>query len=264
MPVTRRSWARRSAAVLGMIAAAALAGCGSSSGGGSAASPLTATQWVLDSGQLGVPGGDGVSSWIQFDGATATGSDGCNSFHGGYTLAGETLRFGPLAATQKLCTDPYGAVAARVQPAFAQVTTHGISGSKLELKDAGGAVLLTYRAVVPSVEGSWTATSILYDDAIRGVIGGTTPTAVFGGDGNAVGSGGCNAFRGRFSVQGSTVKIGPLSSTRKACATPDGIDRQEAGYLTALESARTFQQVGDQLTLLDGKGRMAVVLTRAG
>ncbi len=261
MAVARRSWVCWPVAALGLIA---LVGCGSSGDAGSAGSPLTGTQWALDSGTLGVPGGDGVSAWIQFDGTTATGSDGCNAFHGGYTLAQEALRFGPLGATQKLCTDPYGAVAARVQPALAQVAMHSISGSKLELKDAGGAVLLTYGAVVPSVEGSWTVTSILYDDAIRGVVGGTTPTAVFGGDGNAVGSGGCNAFHGPFSTRATTVKIGPLSSTRKACGTPEGIDRQEAGYLAALESARTFQQVGDQLTLLDDQGRMAIILTRAG
>lgn len=45
----------------------------------------------------------------------------------------------------------------------------------------------------------------------------------------------------------SGISIGPLAGTRKACG--EDLDAQESAYLQALESATTFSQSGDQLTL---------------
>jgi heat shock protein HslJ len=250
------------AAVLA-LAAFGLAACGSSGGSGATAS-LTGSQWVLNSAALGIPGGDTVTSWIHFDAGAVTGNDGCNQFNGGYKVDGSAITIGPLGGTRRLCPDPQNAVATKVLASLAQIVKYDISGARLQLKDAAGAVLLTYNATTATLEGSWTATSVLYDDAIRGVVTGTELTAVFGEDGNAAGSGGCNTFTGKFTTKGEDVTIGPLAATRKACVTPAGADRQEVGYFAALESAKTFQQIEGQLTLFDAQGRMAVIFTRAG
>ena len=44
----------------------------------------------------------------------------------------------------------------------------------------------------------------------------------------------------------------------------DELNKQEQGYLAALESARSFEQAGSEMTLLNSKGQMAVTLQRAG
>ena len=263
MPAVPRVRARSSLAAVLAVAVVALAACGSSGGVGATA-PLEGSQWVLNSAALDVAGADTVTSWIHFASGAVTGNDGCNQFNGPYKVSGSSIAIGPLGGTRRLCADPEDAVATKVLASLTQTAKYDISGARLQLKDAAGAVLLTYNATTATLEGSWTATSVLYADAIRGVIEGTQLTAVFGEDGNAAGSGGCNTFSGKFTTKGEAVTIGPLAATRKACVTPPGADVQETGYFAALESARTFQQIEGQLTLFDAQGRMAVIFTRAG
>jgi heat shock protein HslJ len=63
-------------------------------------------------------------------------------------------------------------------------------------------------------------------------------------------------------IDGSDITIGPLASTLRACA-----DESEAaleGHFTqALETARTFEIVGDRLSLFREDGGYAVILERA-
>ena len=44
---------------------------------------------------------------IQFEKeeSTVSGFAGCNNFNGGFTLQGKELKFGPIAATRKMCND---------------------------------------------------------------------------------------------------------------------------------------------------------------
>ena len=64
------------------------------------------------------------------------------------------------------------------------------------------------------------------------------------------GSAGCNRYMASYTVEGDTVALGPTAVTRKMCALP-GVMEQEQGYLTALESARTYRINGDELDLVD-------------
>ena len=62
----------------------------------------------------------------------------------------------------------------------------------------------------------------------------------------AEGNGGCNRFRGSFEQPADgQLKFGPLMSTKMAC--PDL--QIESGFMSALESARTYQISGDTLRL---------------
>ena len=49
------------------------------------------------------------------------------------------------------------------------------------------------------------------------------------------GSGGCNTYRGDFAVDGETISIGPLASTKRGCPGPAG--EIETTYLAALDAA---------------------------
>ncbi len=243
------------------LLAAFAAGCGSDGSGSTTAarapdSALVGTQWVLE--------GSAVTSWLRFAPAQVTGNDGCNQFTGAYQHSGSSLSFGPLAGTRKACPGAAGDVATRVSSALERVATYAISGTTLRLAAQSGDVLLTYRARAASVAGGWEATSVLYNDGIHSIVIGTTLTADFAAGGTVSGSGGCNTFTGPYTSDGDHVRIGPLAATQRACAGPEGANEQELGYFAALESARTIEQVGDELTLLNAKGQRAVSFTRAG
>src|SRR4051812_47902380 len=131
---------------------------------------LAGTQWALDVSALGVSGASSVSSWITFERGRVSGNDGCNAFSGSYELDGSKLRFGPLAGTRKACIGPAGEVSGKVTEALERVRAYELAAETLRMKDASGEPLLTYAASTPGVEGSWTVTSVLYDDAIRSVV----------------------------------------------------------------------------------------------
>jgi len=260
---------RRGAVCAALALAALTSACGGSgddsSGAAPAGGPIAGRQWLLDTAALGIAGAESVSSSIRFGaGKKVTGNDGCNQFTGSYSRDGADLTLGPLASTQMGCPGVAGQVAQKVTTSLGEVRRYAVSGTALALQDDGGATLLSYREGRTGVTGAWDVTSVLYDDGIRSVVGGTTLTATFGADGRVSGSSGCNTFHGPYEEQGTKLGIGPLASTRKACNGPEGAQAQERGYLEALESVVRFEEAGTRLTLFNAKGQMAVTLDRAG
>lgn len=82
-------------------------------------------------------------------------------------------------------------------------------------------------------------------------LSGTVLTARFEG-GAVSGDAGCNVFSGGYETDGDAISMGPIATTLAACAAPEGVMEQEGAYLTALESAETFAQDGNQLVLARG------------
>lgn len=240
--------------------------CGGSdeSPGGAQQAQLTGRHWVLDANAV-VNGADGVDSWIRFDeDGKVAGNDGCNGFAGSYETDGPKLTFGPLAGTQMACPGVAGRLAEQVSVLLGGTRSYSVTGRTMVLRAADGSPSLGYHEGRASLEGAWDVTSVLYDDAIRSVIGGTKLTARFAPNGHLSGSSGCNTFRGRYVETGDALSIEPLASTRKACTSPEGAHEQEQGYLAALESVVRFAQTGSRLTLFNAQGQMAVTLERAG
>lgn len=98
--------------------------------------------------------------------------------------------------------------------------------------------------VVSSLPGKiWVLASL----AGRTPLKGTELTSEFTAKRRVSGSAGCNRYTGTYKVSGSTIRIAPLATTRKACAEP--IERQETAFLTALSRARSFVVSGATLTL---------------
>ena len=79
-------------------------------------------------------------------------------------------------------------------------------------------------------------------------------TAIFGGDGRLYGSAGCNSFNTSYQVGGNTITIQPPATTRMSCSQT-GVMEQETNFLTALEQAKTFEIVGNRLTMSDAEGQ---------
>ena len=81
--------------------------------------------------------------------------------------------------------------------------------------------------------------------------------------GTAVGgNGGCNQFNGPYTINGQSLRIGPLASTSMACE--EAVTTQEQAYLQALQSTTSYELTGNQLILRDGSGREVARFTRIG
>jgi heat shock protein HslJ len=232
---------------------------------------LEGTEWRLThhrapDGHL-VPVPAGILASAVFDAGVVSGSTGCNRYHGSYEVVGPAISLGPVASTLMACEPARDAVERAFTSALAGTVAHAVAGETLELLDADGRVVLRFRAAPPpSLVGTrWVATGI--NNGRGGVVSaleGVEVTAVFEEDGSVAGSGGCNRFHGRYSVDGVALAFGPLAATRKACAVPDGVDEQEAAYLAALERVATWSLREDRLELRSADGALQVELRAEG
>lgn len=62
---------------------------------------------------------------------------------------------------------------------------------------------------------------------------------------------GCNNFRADAEITDSTLKIQHVSSTRKACKTPENIMQTESRFLNALESSSIYTVSEKNLEIMD-------------
>jgi putative lipoprotein len=112
---------------------------GEAGGGGQG---LVGPGWIAE--DIGGRGAvDRLQSTITFgaDGR-AHGSGGCNRFTGGYTLEGNSLRFGAMASTNMACVPAAMDQEQRFHAALAAVQGYRIENGILHLTGAGGATVL--------------------------------------------------------------------------------------------------------------------------
>lgn len=79
----------------------------------------------------------------------------------------------------------------------------------------------------------------------------TPPSASFN-EGTVGGSTGCNRFTAPYTVDGDTLELGTIASTRMACPPP--ANAVERAYLAALARVANWRLDGAELVLLDGEG----------
>jgi heat shock protein HslJ len=80
------------------------------------------------------------------------------------------------------------------------------------------------------------------------------PSLTLLADGHKVqGSAGCNRMMGSYRLNGTSLELGPLATTRMACPAMD----TEQGYLKALGATTRYQIVGHTLTLFGADGPVA-------
>jgi heat shock protein HslJ len=91
---------------------------------------------------------------------------------------------------------------------------------------------------------SWTLVEI---DG-REPAGDTVPTIAFDEAGNVSGSAGCNTFMGTPTIEGSSISMGPLGTTRMACAGAAGL--LETAFLAAMNEVESFA--------IDSQGRLVL------
>jgi heat shock protein HslJ len=89
------------------------------------------------------------------------------------------------------------------------------------------------------------------------VIASSTVTLEFDTAEQATGSGGCNTYGGNYTVQGDSISFGKIISTERACVE-EGVTEQEQQYFAALQTAESFSQTAERLTILYDGGQNAL------
>lgn len=111
-----------------------------------------------------------------------------------------------------------------------------------------------------SLEGNlWGLKSYLNADGqLAEIIPGSKVTAEFIG-GTVSGLAGCNNYFGSYELSDNDLTIGQVGMTEMYCAEPVGLMEQEGQYLTALQSAVSYQIEDDQLLIMNAAGETVLV-----
>jgi heat shock protein HslJ len=252
------SRAARSLAALTVAAAALVAACGI--GGPSddnANGGLAFTDWTVTS----IAGTSTIAEappTMAFDPAgTVAGTDGCNQYTGTFHTDGGSITVGPLATTRMACEPARNAQATAFGAAFSGATSWRLLESgDLELTGHGDILASPGVAAPPSdaappAAGLPGSTWQLIDlDGSAEFDASVAPSLIFADDGTLSGFAGCNTYNGSYTLDGSSIDIGPLATTKMACQPP-GSD-VESVYLPALDAVGRWEIQSSGALVLSG------------
>jgi heat shock protein HslJ len=239
--------------------------CSTASSGGTGGT-IDGTSWALKTYDVSgtateVPAGTRVDA--KFADGKVSGFAGCNVYNAPVTISGATIKVGVAAVTMMACDADKTALEQAYLANLAKAATFTATSDGLTMFDSAGKSILVYSAAAANpLEGSWDVTG--YNNGKQAVVSpvtGSKLTAVFTPD-QVSGSAGCNDYSGGYTIDGTTIKIGPLASTMKACAD-EAVNAQEQQFLAALQAATTFDQTGNILTLKAEGGENQVTLVPA-
>lgn len=262
---------RGSVAFSALAFALAVTACGADSGSrgpstsgdgttDSGSTPLEGTPWTLDNTSL--PTTSDAVITAEFSGGQVTGTSGCNRYTASYQTSGSELSVdGPPAATAMACAPPLADAEATFLAKLVEVSRFEISGSRLDLRDAGGSTILSFSATDTSLVGEWSVTSIRTTDAV--VSPAAEATITFGSEGEVSGNSGCNEFTGAYTGEGTAISVTGLAATSANACAPE-ITQQENDLFAALQGATQVEFAGTHVTLKMADGTIAVVLVSAG
>ena len=247
------------------VAAVALIVAACSTAGG-AGGTIDGTSWALKTYDVSgtataVPAGTRVDA--KFAEGKVSGFSGCNVYNAPVTISGATIKVGTAATTAMACDADKTALEQAYLGNLAKAATFTATKDALTMFDSAGKSLLVYSAAAANpLEGSWDVTG--YNNGKQATVAPVADsklTAIFTAD-QVSGSAGCNTYSGGYTIDGTTVKIGPLASTQKACAD-QAVNDQEQQFLAALQASTTYSQSGNTLTLKVAGGENQVTLVPA-
>jgi heat shock protein HslJ len=228
-----------------------------------AADPLAGTRWdLVQYGPADAPITPISQATANFADGQMTGTTGCNSYFGDYSLDGEKLTIGPgVGQTEMACME--GGVMEQEQAftsALLSVQSYALSDDALTLTYDGGQLVFA-PAVDLTLEGRiWQLSGIAIGNAIMQTWIDPEITALFE-EGLLSGYSGCNQYNAQYTLDGEVVTVGPIATTRRACE--EERTERELEYLTALEKVTGYEISRDSLRLLDANGQLALMFVPA-
>ena len=239
---------------VGLLAAACTSAGGSASTGGTGGT-LDGTAWTLktyDVDGTATPIPSGVVIDAKFAAGKVSGFAGCNVYWGSAAISGATLKIGPLATTSMACDPAVTTVETAYLANLAGSAMFTATADALMIFGSDGKQLLSYGAASANpLEGEWNVTG--YNNGTQAVIvadGRHDPhRRSFTADGQVGGDAGCNSYSGPYTLDGTSLTVGPLATTMKACE--QAIISQETTFLAALQTPTTVETSGATVTLRD-------------
>jgi heat shock protein HslJ len=225
---------------------------------------IQANNWVLNSyavdGALTIVPDD-LYADADFRAQRVSGFAGCNTYDAVYRTGGRMLLVSMAATTLMACPDPAGSFETAYLGLLNQSRFYNVRLDTLTIRGADGTILLVFDAAPNNpLLGSWIVDS--YASApgtITAPLEGTELTAVFR-LAKVGGSSGCNTFDGPYTTNGNLAAIGPLATTRMACA--DDVMAQETAFLAALQGVGKIELRAQTVLLQDLSGSLQVALRR--
>ncbi len=199
---------------------------------------------------------------VQFDSGKVTGFNGCNTLTGPYTLNGNRLQLGTLAATAMACPEPASTIESTFNKMFTGTLSFVVMGNRLNLATPSGTVLGFAREAPGSLAGTWTVTG--FNNGREGVVSpidSSKITLAFE-NGTVSGGAGCNRFHAHYTEAGDRIKIGPLAATNMMCSDTK-VMAQEREFLNALQSVVRWNVQGGQLDMHRADGQRALTAAPA-
>lgn len=256
-----------------VLALLALAACGTEPGSGSGSGkgsggeggqsdvPVTGVAWSVDSVTVGgkrteAPKGSRLEIGPE---GRAKADFGCNHISADARVEGDRITVGKPVSTQMACDEETERFEKAATRAMGGELTAKLSGKKLTLTTEGGdTIALSEEKAAGLVGTRWAVTTLVSGETATSVPADLpkdrAPHLTLSEDGTVQGDSGCNTFRGRATVEGSTIDFGPVAGTRKMC--PEAEMEVERAVLAALKGPTTYTIKGSTLTVTadDGKG----------
>ncbi len=233
-----------------------LAGC-SSAGGAASPSPTAASlegRTFLSTGVQGQTLVPGSTVRLSFKDGQLGINAGCNHMGGAYSIADGKLTTGQMMMTDMACQEPLMKQDTWVSSFLAGAAVT-LAGDTLTLKNGDVTMTLTDRKVAdpdrPLVGTNWVVDGIISHDAVSSVPVGVTAGFTITGDTMQVDTG-CNTGSASVQVTATTMTIGPMTLTKKACQANEGA--MEAAVVAALTGEVTYAIEADVLTTTSKSG----------
>ena len=183
--------------------------------------PFAGTRWQL---VMDIPP-VGQSPYVRFGDGLMEGFGGCSRFNGRYvqdTVGARAIAIGRVQLDKRLCDTRAAAAELRMVEVLQSVSSYSITGDAMSM--TGSAGTLRFVAAAPDAVGapSGASSTSLAGTRWRGVVEGnvdeaSTPWLEFV-EGRVAGYTGCNMLSGAWRVENGEVRLGPLVTTKRACA----------------------------------------------
>jgi heat shock protein HslJ len=246
---------------IGVLAVAALlAACAAITEKEPPPKPFAGTRWDVML-ELPLPG---EQPWFRFGDGRMEGFAGCNRVTAQYLS--DSVGAGAFAVRRieggtKACDAAARTVEARILSTMQSVSGYTISGDVMRMAGSGGTLTLrAYGADAMQHRGVTAAAASAVPSTLAGTrwIGvvepGTNdaniPRLELVAEGRLAGYSGCNLLNGAWATQGGEARVGPLVTTKRACAGPEAAI--EKRVLSALSEGRLVIE-GTHLVAI-GKG----------
>lgn len=195
--------------------------------------------------------GSATTIAFQYDNL-ASGNSGCNWYISSYSANESFVNFEVHDFSRAACSNEgITAQEAAYLDAFRSATRYLVrNGSLLIWYGSGGFSFLKFEPIIesPLLGTKWQLQSLEVDGMPISVIQVSDPRLVFQSNIEAIGSGGCNGFEGRYVAGNETIAFSTISRFLMDCGGV-GIMEQETAYIRALRNAVRYEMTSDSLTI---------------